>query len=128
MSVVNNKFAWVEKTDHDIGSAKKIFINIPENFDIISFHCQQAVEKYLKALLIHLEIEFTRTHDLIYLLEILSNKIEISENQFKNAFILNNYSVQVRYPNEIIPLTNEEIENAITIAEDFRCFVTERII
>jgi HEPN domain-containing protein len=128
MSVVNDKFAWIEKADHDLGSAKIIFINIPEYFDTISFHCQQAVEKYLKALLIHLEIEFTRTHDLVYLLEILSNHIEISENQFKDAFVLNNYSVQVRYPNEIIPLTHDEIKKAITIAENFRCFVTERII
>lgn len=85
-------------------------------------------KKYLKALLIHLEIEFTRTHDLVYLLEILSNHIEISDNQFKDAFILNNYSVQVRYPNEIIPLTHDEIKKAITIAESFRCFVAERII
>jgi hypothetical protein len=61
-------------------------------------------------------------------LEILSTKIEISENQFKDAFILNNYSVQVRYPNEIIPLTKDEIENAIIITENFREFVTGKII
>ncbi len=110
-----------------MGSAKIIFIHIPEYFDTISFHCQQAVEKYLKALLIHLEVEFFRTHDLIYLLEILSNKIEISEKQFKEAFVLNNYSVQVRYPNEIILLTKEEIENAINITENFRIFVIDKI-
>lgn len=45
--------AWVEKADHDLGSAKLIYLHIPEYFDTIAFHCQQAVEKYLKCLLIY---------------------------------------------------------------------------
>jgi hypothetical protein len=28
MSVVNDKFAWIEKADHDLGSAKIIFKSI----------------------------------------------------------------------------------------------------
>lgn len=45
--------AWIEKADHDLGTAKIVFMHIPEYYDIIAFHCQQAVEKYIKALLIH---------------------------------------------------------------------------
>ena len=58
---------WIEKADHDLGSAKIIFIHLPDYFDTIAFHCQQAVEKYIKAILVHKEIEFLRSHDLIYL-------------------------------------------------------------
>ena len=50
---------WIDKADHDLGSAKIIFIHIPEYFDTIAFHCQQAVEKYIKSALIFYEIEFT---------------------------------------------------------------------
>ena len=40
---------WIEKADHDLGSAKVIYLHLPDYIDTIAFHCQQAVEKYLKA-------------------------------------------------------------------------------
>ena len=49
--------AWIEKADHDLGTAKLIFLHIPDYFDTVAFHCQQAVEKYLKAILVYYEIE-----------------------------------------------------------------------
>ena len=113
---------WIEKADHDLGSAKIIYLHLPDYFDTIAFHCQQAVEKYLKAMLIFNKIEFLRSHDLIYLLELLSRKIDIDESRFKKAFTLNNFGVQIRYPNKIIRLTKEELETAIQIAEEFRVF------
>jgi HEPN domain-containing protein len=39
---------WIIKGDHDFGTAKVTYLHIPEYFDTITFHCQQAVEKYLK--------------------------------------------------------------------------------
>jgi HEPN domain-containing protein len=111
---------WIEKADHDLGSAKLIFQHIPGYFDTIAFHCQQAVEKYIKASLIHLEIEFQRSHDLPYLLEILSRKVEIKPETFDKAILLNGFSVEIRYPNQIIHLTEDELKYAILIADDFR--------
>jgi HEPN domain-containing protein len=90
---------WIEKADHDLGSAKIIFLHLPDYFDTIAFHCQQAVEKYLKAILIYYRIDFIRTHDLVYLLDLLSREVSIDELKFKNAFTLNNYGVQIRYLN-----------------------------
>jgi HEPN domain-containing protein len=43
---------WIEKGDHDLGTAEIVNQHIPEYMDTIAFHCQQAVEKYLKAFLI----------------------------------------------------------------------------
>ena len=111
---------WIEKADHDLGSAKLIFQHLPSYFDTIAFHCQQAVEKYIKASLIYLEIEFQRSHDLPYLLEILSGKVEIKPETFDKAILLNGFSVEIRYPNQIIHLTEDELKYAILIADDFR--------
>jgi HEPN domain-containing protein len=96
----NNKHVldWIEKADHDLGSAKLIFLHIPDYFDTIAFHCQQAVEKYLKAILVNYKIEFQRTHNLVYLLDILSGRFEIDESKYDKAIILNGLSVQIRYP------------------------------
>lgn len=55
------------EADHDLGSAKLIYLHIPEYFDTIAFHCQQATEKYLKSMLLYFEIEFQRTHNLLYI-------------------------------------------------------------
>jgi HEPN domain-containing protein len=118
---------WIEKADHDLGTAKIIFLHIPEYYDIIAFHCQQAVEKYIKALLIHYRIEFIRSHDLVYLLDLLTEKIKIDDIKFKSVFSLNNYSVQIRYPNKIIHLSKDELVNAIKTAEDFRIFCLKEI-
>lgn len=119
--------AWIEKADHDLGTAKIIFLHIPEYYDIIAFHCQQAVEKYIKAILIHYRIEFIRSHDLVYLLDLLSEKIIIEEAKFRSVFSLNNYSVQIRYPNRIIHLTKDELVSAIKTTEDFRTLCVNEI-
>lgn len=118
---------WIKKADHDLGSAKIIYLHLPDYFDTIAFHCQQAVEKYIKAILIFHGIEFQRSHDLIYLLELLSQKIEIDKLKFRKAFTLNSFSVQIRYPNKILYLTKEELEIAIEISEEFRTFSIEII-
>lgn len=118
---------WIEKADHDFGSAKLIFLHAPDYFDTIAFHCQQAVEKYLKALLIYYEIEFQRTHNLIYLLDLLSNKIEISEDKYDSAIMLNGFSVQIRYPDRTIYLSKDELETSINITQKFRKFTITKI-
>lgn len=118
---------WIEKADHDLGSAKIIYLHLPDYFDTIAFHCQQAVEKYIKAILIYHKIDFIRSHDLVYLLDLLSRTIEIDELNFKKAFTINNFGVQIRYPNKIIKLTKEELEAAIRIADEFRNFAVKQI-
>lgn len=118
---------WINKADHDLGSAKIIYHHLPDYFDTIAFHCQQATEKYIKAVLIHKEIEFDRSHDLIYLLELLPDDIAISIDQYKKAVSLNGFSVQIRYPNKIEYMTKDELEEAIGIAQEFRDFAIEII-
>ena len=116
---------WVLKADHDLGTAKLTYLHLPEYSDTISFHCQQAVEKYIKALLIFYDIEFMRSHNLVYLLSILADKIIIDNTLYENAIKLNSFSVEIRYPNEILELTKGELELSIKTAEDFQKLVEE---
>jgi len=118
---------WINKADHDLGSAKLIFLHIPDYFDTIAFHCQQAVEKYIKALLVYFEIDFQRSHNLIYLLDLLTKKLEVSEDRYEKAILLNGFSVQIRYPDKTIYLSKEELATAIEIAQDFRVFAIDLI-
>ena len=118
---------WIDKADHDLGSAKLIFLHIPKYFDTIAFHCQQAVEKYLKAVLVFYDIDFQKTHNLVYLLDLLSRQIEIDELTYDNAILLNGFSVQIRYPDKSIFLTKEELEIAIQVAQEIRTFAIKTI-
>lgn len=111
---------WIDKADHDLGSAKLIFLHLPEYFDTIAFHCQQATEKYLKATLVFYGVDFQRTHNLVYLLDLLSQKFVLSEDSFDKAILLNGFSVQIRYPNKNIYLSKEELETSIAITQEFR--------
>ncbi len=55
---------WVHKGKNDMGIAKLVLDNNAEFVDAVCFHCQQAVEKYLKAYLIYQNIVFRKTHSL----------------------------------------------------------------
>lgn len=125
MSEIFNEInPWIIKGDHDLGTAKITYIHIPEYLDTVVFHCQQAVEKYLKAYQIFLEIPIKKTHDLVYLIDIISLKDETYLKLYDVVSELESYAVEVRYPNEIIYLTSEKIEKAIEVAKMIRKKVT----
>jgi HEPN domain-containing protein len=118
---------WIIKGDHDLGTAKVTYLHIPEYLDTVTFHCQQAVEKYLKAYLIFQSLEFRFSHDLVYLLDLITQKDSDFENYYNTVSELQGYAVEIRYPNETIFLSNEKVENAMMIAKDVREFVVKKM-
>lgn len=70
---------WLLKADHDLEMAVLALEHKPGLVDAICFHCQQAVEKHLKALLVSWDIEFEKSHSLGYLLDLLNDEEEISD-------------------------------------------------
>lgn len=114
---------WLEKAEHDHKVARLTRDHIPEYHEIIAFHCQQAVEKNLKGLLIFFDIEPEKTHDLLFLYEAASRFTKLPEGIFEKLFRLQGFAVEVRYPTEIIHQSGEEIDLAIAISEEIRQFV-----
>lgn len=119
---------WIEKADHDLGTAKITYLHIPEYKDTVTFHCQQAVEKLLKAYLIFLDIEFRFSHDLVYLIDLISQKDQFTNEFYDKASFLQDFAVEVRYPNDTVELKDKDVEDAIGYAEQFRELITEKII
>jgi HEPN domain-containing protein len=118
---------WIIKGDHDLGTAKVTYLHIPEYLDTVTFHCQQAVEKYLKSYLIFKLIPFRFVHDLIYLLELIVPIDPDFETYFDNVSELQSYAVEARYPNETIFLSNDKVENAMGIAKEIRALITGKM-
>jgi len=118
---------WIEKADHDLGTAKLTIAHIPEYKDTICFHCQQAIEKYLKGYLIFLDIEFKYLHDLIYLLDLIKQKDEFPKEYYDMASEVEDFSIEVRYPGNSTKLERIELEDAIKYAEKFREHVLKKM-
>ena len=110
-------------SDHDLGTAQVTFLYLPKYHDTIAFHCQQAAEKYLKGFLLFLDISFSRQHSLNYLLGLLSQKIEIADELFDYASELEDFAVDIRYPDTSVELSDDEIQQAFKIAKLIRAFV-----
>jgi len=118
---------WIEKADHDLGTAQIVHTYIPGFRDIITFHCQQAVEKYLKSYLLFLDIPFKRTHNLTFLLGLISEKENVTKEFYDKAAELEDFAVEIRYPDTIIELTDKDIERAIFIAKEFRKYIMTKM-
>ena len=65
-------------------------------------------------------VDFQRTHNLVYLLDLLSQKMILPDDTYDKAILLNGLNVQIRYPNKNIYLTKEELELSTEIAQGFR--------
>ena len=101
---------WILKANEDLFVVDKL-----TEVEVIAtssacFHCQQAVEKYLKAFLISNGIEIRKTHNIEYLLsECIDLDSEFSEIDPKN---LSDFGVDVRYPGDMyVPSEKETIEH-----------------
>jgi len=92
---------WVEKAEGDFGTSGRELRNRKNpNYDAVCFHAQQSVEKYFKACLQEAEIAFSKTHDLVALLDLVL-KVEPLWLEFRPmARALNTFAVDLRYPGE----------------------------
>lgn len=90
---------WIEKAEADLRTAQREYrVRHAPNYDAVCFHAQQAAEKFLKAALQENGMPIPRIHSLAELLAILAvNTSDFLLTQ-PDAIILENYSVQFRYP------------------------------
>lgn len=113
---------WVEKPEHDFAAAIQI-LKLGQRMptDTVSFHAQQCIEKYLKALLILQGDDAPRTHDVEVLLELVSPRnrpvLGASENEW-----LTRYAAEVRYPSSKYPSLTEA-RHAVALARRVRAQV-----
>ncbi len=85
----------------------------------LCFDAHQAVEKAVKALLIHRSVEFPYVHDLARLMTLLEESgLDIPEN-IKYAETLTPFAVMTRYPAVFEPVTKSQYEEAVNLAESF---------
>ncbi len=117
---------WLEKARRDTSTVEKLLAGDATETDVAAFHAQQAVEKLLKAFLVHRAIEFEKVHDLGKLLEQCAGE-DLEFTSMKDEVApLSIYAVAYRYPGPRDP-TKEKVERGLDVVRRVWGFVTERL-
>lgn len=106
--------------DTDYGVAEHLFKTYyPKPYEIICYHCQQAVEKMIKGIIIAVEIPggMPKSHDLSFLLNLVKNRISVPEKIYDYADELTPYGVAIRYPNELF-LEERHAKTALQMTQE----------
>src|SRR6266487_3881109 len=89
---------WVRKAEADYRLAETIAEGSEPFHDQLCFHCQQSVEKYLKALLEELGQSVPKLHDLNQLSRRLQPFHPTVSSMRRGLLMLTDFAVDTRYP------------------------------
>jgi HEPN domain-containing protein len=87
---------WCGKANEDLTAAQVLAER--ELHGVALFHCQQAVEKAIKAFLLFHAQDLPKTHDLVRLINIASTVDSRWADWLELGDVLTQYAVEVRYP------------------------------
>ncbi len=93
----------------------------------LCFNAQQAVEKALKSLLLRRGVRFPYVNDLAELFHLLEQAGEPIPSRVRDAEQLTDYAVEARYPGLAEPVSHEEYEEALALAETVVRWAEERL-
>lgn len=117
---------WLQKAKNDLLVAQRILQADPIVTDAAGFHCQQSVEKALKAFLVHAGAPFDYIHDLGRLLDLCEQRDASFASKRDGVEPLTPFAVAYRYPGPPDP-TKDEVVEALQVAEDVWRFVSSRV-
>lgn len=118
--------SWLDKAGHDLMSADRLLAIEPMILDNACFHCQQAIEKCLKAFLAFKGRDIERTHNIIFLLSECANFDAVFATI--DPLNINAYAVQGRYPDSNLMPTAVEAKSYYQLAIQIQTLVTARIV
>ena len=108
---------WLTKASRDLMAAEILIDHEPPVLDAACFHCQQAVEKSLKAFLVWQAVPFEKIHSLTYLMDLCQSREPGFASLREQAEALTPYAVEVRYPGELLDVDQREAADALESAQ-----------
>jgi HEPN domain-containing protein len=110
---------WVSCAEEDFDVATALMRRRTKTAaNSIGFHCQQCVEKYLKARLEEGALMAPKTHDLVALLQLLLAAEPLWASFAPALRSLNDYAVRFRYPGHVA--TRSDARHALKICRSIR--------
>ncbi len=115
--------SWIAFADRDLEAAKSLLEN-EYVANIVLFHCQQCIEKCLKAILEEHEIQVPKIHSVVRLFGIITENIELGYKIDENSLnLVDDIYIDTRYPSGLglLPTgfpSKEEAAEVLKIAKD----------
>ena len=118
---------YINKAIADLRASMVLLKEETKDNDIICFHLQQFVEKYLKAYLISKSIQPDRTHNINKLVKLCAD-IDLDFDIYNNSIIseLTDCAVLIRYDDDD-EIDDDFIEQLIPLIDEFKIFVENNI-
>ena len=118
---------WFTFAQKDLAVAKHLRDTFyPEPMEIICYHCEQAAEKLLQAVLVAADVEPPKTHDLIQLCKKCTELDKEYETLADACIELSPYGVQVRYPSNL-DLNEDDMQCALNMCRRIDAAVREKL-
>ena len=106
---------WLRRARSDLALA---CAPLPQDalYNELCFHAQQAVEKSIKAVLVHCGVEFRKVHYIDYLIGLLPAGVSLPPEAVE-VVGLTSYAVMSRYPGDYEEVTEEAYQEAARLAQ-----------
>lgn len=108
---------WQAKAQSDWIAVEVLLASEQCPADTVCFHCQQFVEKLLKALLTLHNVEAPRTHDLRRLIQLAAPFAPELSPLADSSDILTAHGVQTRYPDDWRQIEPTEMKEVVELAK-----------
>jgi HEPN domain-containing protein len=108
--------AWLGRARGDLRAAEVDLAADPALLGDAAFHCQQAVEKTLKAFLTRHDHPFRKTHDIGELALACLQHEPALEPLLRASAPLTEYAWRFRYPGDVFEPERREVEDALAVA------------
>lgn len=109
--------SWLRRAHDDLGAARKLLSGDDPFPATAAYHCQQAAEKALKAIIAGTGDPIPKTHDLRVLIA-RCIRIDPSLAELEDACDeLTPYATEFRYPTEVPDPGLGEVQSALELAE-----------
>lgn len=122
----NIYYEWIAKGDNDYETASILYKEEGPT-DTLCSHCQQSVEKYLKAYLTYLKIHFEKIHDLRILVKLCAKKDSEILKFIDKLRILDAYYIESRYPPILVDYSREECKKALNIVKEIIEYINNKL-
>jgi HEPN domain-containing protein len=97
---IEDVMEWIQLADDDFDSAKLLNEAVRRHYEIICYHCAQAVEKYLKAYLMYNDTIPAKTHNLRFLNDLCIEADKEFQDISTLCDFLNRFANDIRYPHQ----------------------------
>lgn len=107
---------WIHCATEDARAAAACLTPDPPILSSAAYHCQQAAEKFLKGALVLARVDFRKTHNLVWLGELVIAALPDLRPSVAGVVEMTGWDIAYRYPGEAAPAPEPsiaEVEQAL---------------